>query len=156
MSKGPPTPTGPGPSVFQPRAIVSTRSGDGDASAPACSVVMTVYNDRRFVREAVDSLLRQDFEDFELIIVDDCCDDPDFVAGLAALDSRIRVLRNVQNVGTAVSANRGIDAARAAIIARLDSDDVAEPARIGRLVEALRADPELGLVGSAVTYIDEG
>lgn len=141
-------------SVFAP-APLRFGKGTGSADAPACSVVMTAYQDFRFLDEAVASLLRQDFADFELIVVDDASSDPAPVAALAARDPRIRVLRNPKNVGTAISANRGIAAARSDIIVRLDSDDVAEPQRLGRLVGALRADPELGLVGSAVTIIDE-
>lgn len=142
-----------GTGIFDPRPIPLPDRADADA--PACSVVMTAYNDFRFLDEAVDSILGQDFRDFELIVVDDGSDDPEPVKALAARDPRIRVLLNDTNMGTAVSANRAIAVARSDIIVRLDSDDIAEPSRIGRLVEALRADPELGLVGSAVTMIDE-
>lgn len=140
--------------IFDPRPVPLPDRGSG-TDAPACSVVMTAYNDFRFLDEAVDSILGQDFTDFELIVVDDGSADPAPVQALAARDPRIRVMLNDSNVGTAVSANRAIAAARGDIIVRLDSDDIAEPSRIGRLVEALRADPELGLVGSAVTIIDE-
>ncbi|WHU04029.1 CmcI family methyltransferase [Sphingomonas sp. NIBR02145] len=144
---------GDGTGIFDPRPVaLPDRS---DVGAPACSVVMTAYNDFRFLDEAVDSVLGQDFQDFELIVIDDGSDDPEPVKALAARDPRIRVLLNETNVGTAVSANRAIAQARGDIIVRLDSDDVSEPSRIGKLVEALRADPELGLVGSAVTLIDE-
>jgi glycosyltransferase involved in cell wall biosynthesis/predicted O-methyltransferase YrrM len=141
-------------SVFAPRPL---RFEDVAAAGgvPACSVVMTAYQDFRFLDAAVASLLAQDFADFELIVVDDGSTEPAPVAALAARDPRIRVLLNPENVGTAVSANRGIEAARSDIIVRLDSDDIAEPGRLGALVGALRADPELGLVGSAVTIIDE-
>jgi glycosyltransferase involved in cell wall biosynthesis len=117
--------------------------------------VMTAYNDLRFLDEAVDSVLRQDLEDLELIVVDDGNDDKTPFSGLQARDPRIRVVVNPTNMGTAAAANRGIDHARSDIIVRLDADDTAEPARIGRLVSALEEDPDLGLVGSAVTFIDE-
>lgn len=139
--------------IFDPRPIALPDRAE--AGAPACSVVMTAYQDFRFLDEAVDSILVQDFGDFELIVVDDGSDDPAPVKALAARDPRIRVLLNETNVGTAVSANRAIAVARGDIIVRLDSDDISEPSRIGKLVAALRADPELGLVGSAVTMIDE-
>jgi len=140
------------PTVFAPRPL---RFAAAAAGAPACSVVMTVYQDFRFLDEAVGSILAQEFDDFELILVDDGSPDPGPVAAQAARDPRIRVLRNQANLGTAAAANAGIKAARGEIIARLDSDDAAEPARLGRLVGALRADPRLGLVGSAATLIDE-
>lgn len=124
-------------------------------ASPACSVVMTSYRDTRFLREAVDSLLAQDFADFELIVVDDGSPDPAPAAALEHLDPRVRVLRLAQNLGTAEAANRGIALARAPIIARLDSDDCAQPAWLSQILGALTDDPELGLVGSAVTLIDE-
>lgn len=140
-----------GPTLFSP---TPRRFDTAAAGSPACSVVMTSYADTRFLREAVDSVLAQDFADFELIVVDDGSPDPAPVAALPALDPRIRVLRLESNCGTAEAANRGIALARAPIIARLDSDDVAEPGWLTAVLGALHADPELGLVGSAVTEID--
>jgi len=124
-------------------------------NAPKVSVVMTAYNDLRFLDAAIDSVLRQDFEDFELIVVDDGTGRRDLFEPIRRRDARIRVLVNPANIGTAASANRGIEAARADIIARLDADDISEPTRLSRLVEALSEDPELGLVGSACILIDE-
>ncbi len=122
---------------------------------PRVSVVMTVYGDLRFLDEAVDSVLRQDFLDFEFIIADDGTGRPDVFSALAKRDSRIRIVTNAGNIGAAASANSGIAEARADIIARMDADDVCEPARLGKLVAALDADPEIGLVGSDVTFINE-
>lgn len=116
---------------------------------------MTAYTDQRFLDAAVDSILAQEFDDLELIIVDDASGRGEVFEALARRDPRIRVLTNPANLGTAAAANRGIAAARGDIILRLDSDDVAEPAHVGRLLAALDEDPELGLVGSAVTLIDE-
>jgi glycosyltransferase involved in cell wall biosynthesis len=116
---------------------------------------MTAYKDLRFIDEAVDSVLRQDFRDLELIIVDDGSGNHALFEDLARRDPRIRIVTNPTNLGAPAAANRGIDNARADIIVRLDADDVAEPTRVGRLVQALIDDPELGLVGSAVTVIDE-
>jgi glycosyltransferase involved in cell wall biosynthesis len=116
---------------------------------------MTVYGDLRFLDEAVDSVLRQNFPDFEFIIVDDGTGKADIFSALAKRDSRIRIVTNPTNIGAAASANRGIAEARADFIARMDADDVCEPARLGNLVAALDEDPEIGLVGSAVTFINE-
>jgi glycosyltransferase involved in cell wall biosynthesis len=65
------------------------------------------------------------------------------------------VVVNPSNLGAAAAANRGIEIASADIIARMDADDVAEPTHVARLVAALEDDPQLGLVGSSVTCIDE-
>ena len=116
---------------------------------------MTAYHDLRFLDLAVDSILNQDFADLELIIVDDGTGETERFRRIEQRDSRIKVIVNPRNEGTAAAANRGIEAARADIIARLDADDIAEPAQIGELAAALREDPQLGLVGSWCTLIDE-
>ncbi len=141
-----------GTGVFSPEPI--DRPQDA-GKAPPCSVVMTCYRDTRFLRAAVDSVLAQDFVDFELIVVDDGSPDPEPVALLAGLDSRIKVLRLDQNVGAAEAANRGIALSRAPLIARLDADDIAKPNWLGAVVSVLRDDTQLGLVGSAVMLMDE-
>lgn len=116
---------------------------------------MTAYNDLRFLDEAVNSVLQQDFRDLELVIVDDGTGEDALFRSLQQRDPRIRIVVNPSNIGTAAAANRGIEAARADIIVRLDADDIAEPTRVGRLVSALAEDPELGLVGSWCTHVDE-
>lgn len=122
---------------------------------PAASVVMTVYRDFRFLDAAVGSVLEQEFTDFELIIVDDGNGEGALFETLARRDPRIRIVSMPANVGTAAAANAGIAQARGDIIVRLDADDLAGPSRLGRLLAALADDPQLGLVGSAVTLIDE-
>lgn len=122
---------------------------------PQVSVVMTVYNDLRFLDLAVDSILDQTFRDLELIIVDDGnCQDALFET-LGRRDPRIRIVSNSVNLGTAAAANRGIATARSDVIVRIDADDIAEPNRIASLHSAFAEDPRLGLIGSAVTFIDE-
>ena len=121
---------------------------------PLASVVMCVYGDLRFLDEAIGSILTQELQDIEFIIVDDGTGQHATFDAIQRRDPRIRVIRNSQNLGTAESANRGIAAARADIIVRIDADDVAEPSRVGRLLAALE-DRDIGLVGSAVTLIDE-
>lgn len=124
-------------------------------SRPRASVVMTVYRDFRFFDEAVESVLRQDFEDLELVIVDDGNADKSALARVQGRDPRIRLLVNSTNIGTAAAANRGIAESSGEIIVRLDADDAAEPARISQLIAALDAEPDLGLVGSAVHLVHE-
>ena len=112
---------------------------------PRASVIMTVYNDLRFLDAAVDSILQQEFRDLELIIVDDGTGQDAIFEALRHRDPRIRLVTNPANAGASAAANRGIEAARAEIIVRLDADDVAERTRVGRLVAVLADDPQLGL-----------
>ncbi|MEY4722220.1 MAG: hypothetical protein RIQ46_1945 [Pseudomonadota bacterium] len=124
-------------------------------SSPACSVVMTCYRDSRFLNTAVASVLAQTFGDFELIVVDDGSPEPLPLAELERRDPRIRTLRLAENLGAAEAANRGVALARAPVIARLDADDLAEPGWLAAVMAALAADPELGLVGTAVRLMNE-
>ena len=122
---------------------------------PAVSVVMTVYGDLRFLDAAVDSVLRQTHTDLELIVVDDGTGEEQVFSRLAALDPRVSVLTNQQNVGTYAAAVRGIEAAKGDIIARLDADDILEPTSLAQRLAALEADDELGLIGTWARSIDE-
>jgi glycosyltransferase involved in cell wall biosynthesis len=116
---------------------------------------MSAYNDLRFLDIAVESALRQDFTDFEFIIVDDGTGETAVFEALRQRDPRIRIIVSPRNLGGASAGNLGIGHARSDIIVRLDADDVCMPTRVGKLVAALEQDPGLGLVGSAVEFINE-
>ena len=122
---------------------------------PLVTVLMSAYNDRRYLPEAVDSVLRQSFEDFELLVLDDGSTDgsADYLATVA--DPRVRVARNERNLGLTRSLNRGLDLAAGLYVARMDADDVAAPRRLARQVEFLDRHPHVGIVGSARRLIDE-
>jgi hypothetical protein len=137
--------------VFSPNAQIFA----APRSSPAVSVVMTSWNDIRFIREAVDGILAQTLQDFEFIIVDNGSDHASQVAALAALDPRIRTFRLDRNVGAAEAGNRGIAVARGPLIARMDNDDRAEPTWLAEVTAALDADPQLGLVGTWATLMSE-
>jgi glycosyltransferase involved in cell wall biosynthesis len=144
-------PARPVPGVFSPRI----QTFAVPRSSPRVSVVMTTWNDIRFMREAVDGILAQTMADFELIVVDDGSDFPGAVAALAGLDRRVRTLRLDCNLGAAEAGNRGIAMARAPIIARMDYDDRAEPGWLAAITAALDEDASLGVVGTWVTLISE-
>src|SRR6266480_1630377 len=92
--------------------------------SPKISVVLPTYNRRSVIPRAVASVLAQDEPDFELIVVDDCSID-DTGSYLASLtDPRIRAVTAPRNVGTAGARNLGLEAARAAVVALLDDDDI--------------------------------
>lgn len=126
-------------------------------AAPRVSVIMAVYNGTRYLREAIDSVLSQDFQDFEFVIVDDCSTDgtPEMIAGYG--DARIVYLRNPRNAGQTASLNTALRAARAPYIARIDADDAYQPGKLRRQVEFLDANPDVAVCGtSAVKFDGEG
>ncbi|MFN3687626.1 MAG: glycosyltransferase [Salinarimonas sp.] len=116
---------------------------------------MSVYGDVRFLDEAVESVLAQTFDDFELVVVDDGSEDPAPVASLAKRDARVRTVANDRNLGLARSLNRGVALARAPIIARMDADDICHPSRLEALCRALDEDPALTVVGSRFVTTNE-
>lgn len=99
------------------------------------SVVMPVYNSANYLQEAIQSILRQTYQELELIIVDDGSSDisPQLIREYQALDERVRPLflgRDSQRYNGGHATNQGIALARGDYIARLDSDDIALPHRI--------------------------
>lgn len=122
---------------------------------PLVTVLMSVHNDARYLPAAVESVLRQSLDDFELLILDDGSTDgsAEYLARLA--DPRVRVVRNERNLGLTRSLNRGLDLARGLFLARMDADDVAAPRRLERQVEFLDRHPNVGVVGSSRVLIDE-
>lgn len=125
---------------------------------PALSVVMPVRNGAAYLELSVQSVLEQTFADFEFIIIDDGSTDatPALLSALAEKDARIRVLRT-SGEGIVAALNLGFRAARGALIARMDADDIALPQRFAVQVVALRTMPRLvGLGGSAITIDSHG
>jgi GT2 family glycosyltransferase len=123
-------------------------------AAPAVSVIVPAYKVRTTLREAVDSLLRQTFRNLEVVVIDDASPDncTEVLAGIH--DPRLGVFRLQRNVGPAEARNAGLALSRAPFVALLDADDVSEPTRIARQLEAFEGRPDLGLVGCLVNRID--
>lgn len=111
-------------------------------------MLTTVYNGARYLAETIDSILAEDFTDFEYVIVDDGSTDdtPRILERAAARDPRIRVLRLETNRGIAAATNCGLAIARGEHIARLDADDVSLPGRLAREVAVLDAHPDVAMV----------
>jgi len=126
-------------------------------SRPAISVAMSVYNGERFLAPAIDSVLAQDFHDFEFLIIDDGSTDasPEIIRGYAQKDSRIRATLR-ENRGLVASLNEMIETARSPIIARMDADDICLPDRFSKQIGFLAGNPDYGVVGSWTEDIDAG
>jgi hypothetical protein len=122
---------------------------------PKVSVIMPVYNGASFIAKAIDSILCQTFHDLELIIVDDASTDDTEKIISAYDDARVRLVRNQSNLGIATSRNRGIAFASGDYIALLDADDIALPTRLSEQVGFLEDNPEYGMVGSWIEFIDK-
>lgn len=98
------------------------------------------------VLRSIDSVLAQDFGNFELIVADDGSTDDTCNVVEAVKDPRVILLRAERNQGSNAARNRGINAARAPLIAFLDSDDVYLPKKLGFVVRLFGARPDLDLL----------
>lgn len=123
--------------------------------APRVSVVMPAFNVEPFVREAMRSILDQTFRDLELIVVENGSTDGtrDVIAEVAQTDPRVRAYTWPHPLGAVAPVIHGIQLARAPLVARCDSDDVAAPDRIERQVEFLDENPDVAVVGSNARHI---
>lgn len=114
---------------------------------PSVSVVLPVYNCPGLVTEAIESILRQTWEDFELILIDDGSTDETLSVLKQHNDPRIRLVTQ-SNRGLAATLNRGIELARGRYIARQDQDDISYPERFAKQVAYLEANTACALVGT--------
>lgn len=124
---------------------------------PKVSVIMSVYNGEKFLRDSIESILNQTFNDFEFIIIDDCSTDKtaDIIKTYSYRDPRIRIITNEQNLGLTKSLNIGINESRGEFIARMDSDDVTLPERFEKQVRFLDENKDYGVVGAWAKVIDD-
>lgn len=125
---------------------------------PQISVILPYYNSADTLSESIESILSQQFEDFELLLVDNNSEDEsyDLASRFAARDHRIRLLSE-DNQGIAHALNRGLAESRGKYIARMDADDISYPERFLLQCQFLEDNPDTGLIACCVNYIhDEG
>ncbi len=135
-------------------AVAGRCAMSASGRVPTVSVVMPVYNEAAFVDAAVQSVLRQTLSDLELVIVDNGSTDhsPEILRRIR--DPRVRVIRNPRNLGSAAAGNQAVRESRAALIARMDADDIALPHRLEKQLAAFAVQPKLALVGAQVHHFE--
>ena len=123
------------------------------SNTPRVSIVIAVYNREKYLGIAVDSVLRQTCQDWELIISDDGSIDGtlDMAHNFALYDDRIRVL-TAEHQGAVYALIAGFNAARGEFVCQVDSDDLIEPPALELTIKALDDDIECGMVYT--NYID--
>jgi glycosyltransferase involved in cell wall biosynthesis len=112
---------------------------------PLVSVLMSSYNNEKFVSEAIESVLGQTFEDFELIIIENGSKDgsPQIIKDYSKKDDRIRIIFHAENIGIAKSQNELIENAKGKFICRIDSDDVWVKDKLEKQLEIMKQDENL-------------
>lgn len=124
---------------------------------PEITVLMSVYNGERYLREAVDSILQQTLSDFIFLIIDDASTDStaEILREYALRDSRIRIITNGKNLGLTVSLNKGLSQINTTYIARMDADDISLPERLEKQFDYMQKHPEIAALGCAITNVNE-
>jgi glycosyltransferase involved in cell wall biosynthesis len=120
---------------------------------PAITVLMPVFNAEKYIGQAIASVLKQSFTDFELLIVNDGSTDQTENIARSFTDPRIIVI-NQDNMGVAAALNNGLTIARADYIARFDADDICATQRLQTQYDFLMAHADYVIVGTDVDYID--
>jgi glycosyltransferase involved in cell wall biosynthesis len=123
--------------------------------APVISVVMSVYNGQKYLRESIESILGQTYGNFEFIIINDGSTDSTREIILSYNDPRIRLIDNGENIGLTKSLNKGLRIARGEYIARMDADDVSMPARFESQLDFLNHHRDYAVVGTFLKAINE-
>jgi len=121
------------------------------------SIGMPVYNGEKYIRQAFDSLLAQDFKDFELIISDNASTDntTEICKQYLEKDNRIKYYRNEVNIGRAANFNNLINYATAPYFMWAAHDDMWEPSYISKLINIMESDKSIALAFSDFDNIDE-
>ena len=116
---------------------------------------MPAYNAEKYIGEAIDSVLKQSYSNFELLIVNDGSTDNTSKVISSFHDSRIRVINKEVNKGIASALNTGLLTAKAEYIARFDADDICFPTRLELQFNFLETHPDYVLTGGDAEYISE-
>ena len=123
---------------------------------PALSVIMSVYNAENYLSEAINSVLKQSFEDFEFIISNNGSTDStkEIIISYQKSDKRI-ILFDHEDLGFSNSLNQAINMAKTNIIARIDADDIMERHRLFEQYNFLKLNKEITLISCLANYINE-
>ncbi|UUV19497.1 glycosyltransferase [Fusobacteria bacterium ZRK30] len=112
------------------------------------TVLMPVYNASEFLRETMDSILDQTYEEFEFLIINDGSTDSSVNIIESYEDERIRLVHNTENIGLIKTLNKGIETAHGKYIVRMDADDIAEKNRIETQVNFMENNSDVAVAGS--------
>lgn len=124
-------------------------------STPPVTVAMPAYNAERFLPQAVECILAQDFTEFEFLICDDGSEDRTraIVESYAENDERIRVI-HTEHRGLSAARNLMCEEARSPWIAHFDADDLCSPNRLSKQMAFLQENPDHGVVSSGNRTVD--
>lgn len=118
---------------------------------PKISVIMPVYNGEKYLKEAIDSILKQTFANFELLLINDGSTDLTEAIIGSYDDERIVYIKNEKNLGLIKTLNKGLDLAKGEFIARMDQDDISHSERFEKQLIIFEKNTEIGVCGTLFT-----
>lgn len=121
-------------------------------TTPLVTILMPVHNGAEHLLEALQSLLEQSLEDFELLLVDDASTDNSVALAESIHDPRLRILRSQERVRLSGALNLGLDQAQGRYIARMDADDLCHPDRLLFQAQFMEEHPHVGICGTWIRY----
>lgn len=123
---------------------------------PHISVMIPVYNRVHLIDRTIESVLNQQFQDWDMVVVDDASQDNtiEVVSDYSHRDSRIRLVVNDKNLGLTRNWNRCLELATGPLVQILQSDDLIDPDYLMRVSEVFEGHPQLGFVAASCRYID--
>lgn len=118
------------------------------------TVLMPVYNGLPYLPQALESVLGQTMADFELLVIDDASTDGSREVVRGFRDGRIRLVENPGNIHHTRTVNRGLDLCRTEFVVRMDADDISHPTRFEKMIDFLRCNSNVAVLGSNLRWID--
>lgn len=121
---------------------------------PKITVIIPVYNADKYLAASIQSILDQDYKDYELIIIDDGSSDNSLGIMKTFKDHRITIIENGINKGLIYSLNYAINIARGKYIAHMHADDIAIPSRLSKQFAQLELNPEIDILAGFINLIN--
>lgn len=127
------------------------------SSEKKVSIILPVYNASKFLKECLDSILKQTYTNYEIVVVDDGSTDNSYTIAkeYANINNRIKIIKNIKNLGVSCAMNTAINVSRGRYISVMNADDKMHPKRLQKQVDFLESNSEYIVIGSQVKLIDE-
>jgi glycosyltransferase involved in cell wall biosynthesis len=116
---------------------------------------LSVYNGEKYIKQAIDSILNQTFNNFEFLIINDASIDKTLEILKSYKDNRIKILNNKENIGLTKSLNKGLRISKGEYIIRQDADDISSPDRIKKQLEFMENNPDHAVAGTFAKIVDD-
>ena len=120
---------------------------------PKITVLMANYNNQRYLKQSIESILNQTYKNFDFLIIDDHSSDDSIKIIKSYSDKRIKLIKNHKNLGLTRSLNIGLKNINTEYIARMDADDISFPRRLKNQYDFLEKNTDVGILGSSCVNI---